>query len=228
MARYTVQLRKIIESVGEDEVLKWFQDYDLTNYLSANEIKVITDRGTWSPARLAQKIVDHYYMQEIGLETVGLFKRKVKVAMQEIMEEKLPLIYSASLEYNPLTNVNYTETYSGTSTNENTSSSDTTATSDSSGLTVNSDTPQGQINKQDILGGAYASSTSANEIEDEANTKSTGESAGQGTQDYTKHFEGNQGISATYQKMIQQYRENIRAIDREIIEDLRDLFMIIY
>lgn len=228
MARYTVQLRKIIESVGEDEVLKWFQDYDLTNYLSANEIKVITDRGTWSPARLAQKIVDHYYMQEIGLETVGLFKRKVKVAMQEIMEEKLPLIYSASLEYNPLTNVNYTETYSGTSTNENTSSSDTTATSDSSGLTVNSDTPQGQINKQNILGGAYASSTSANEIEDEANTKSTGESAGSGTQDYTKHFEGNQGISATYQKMVQQYRENIRAIDREIIEDLRDLFMIIY
>ena len=145
MAKYTVQLRKIIESVGEDEVLKWFQDYDLTNYLSAKEIQVITDRGTWSPARLAQKIVDHYYMQEIGLETVALFKRKVKVAMQEIMEEKLPLIYSASLEYNPLTNVNYTETYSGTSTNENTSSSDTTAKSDSSGLTVNSDTPQGEI-----------------------------------------------------------------------------------
>ena len=228
MARYTVQLRKIVETVGEDEVLKWFQDYDLTNYLSAEEIKVITDRGTWSPARLAQKIVDHYYMQEIGLETVALFKRKVKVAMQEIMEEKLPLIYSASLKYNPLTNVNYTETYSGTSTNENTSSSDTTATSDSSGLTVNSDTPQGQIDKQAILGGAYASSTSANEIEDSANTQSSGESSGTGTQDYTKHFEGNQGISATYQKMIQQYRDNIRAIDREIIEDLRDLFMIIY
>ena len=228
MARYTVQLRKIVESVGEDEVLKWFQDYDLTNYLTAEEIKVITDRGTWSPARLAQKIVDHYYMQEIGLETVGLFKRKVKVAMQEIMEEKLPLIYSASLKYNPLTNVNYTETYSGTSTNENTSSSDTTATSDSSGLTVNSDTPQGQIDKQSILEGAYASSTSANEIEDSANTQSSGESSGTGTQDYTKHFEGKQGISATYQRMIQQYRENIRAIDREIIEDLRDLFMIIY
>ena len=228
MARYTVQLRKIIESIGEDEVLKWFQDYDLTNYLSADEIKTITDKGVWSPARLAQKIVDHYYMREIGLETVGLFKRKVKVAMNEIMEEKLPLIYSASLQYNPLTNVNYTETYSGTSTNENTSSSDTTATSDSSGLTVNSDTPQGKINKQGILEGDYASSTSANEIEDTANTQSSGESSGSGTQDYTKHFEGNQGISATYQKMIQQYRDNIRAIDREIIEDLADLFMIIY
>lgn len=228
MARYTVQLRKIIETLGEDEVLSWFQDYDLSNYLTFDEIKVITERGTWSPARLAQKIVDHYYMQEIGLETVGLFKRKVKVAMQEIMEEKLPLIYSASLKYNPLTNVNYTETYSGSSTTENSTTSDSTANSTSSGLTVNSDTPQGQISKSAILNGNYASSTSANDIEDEATTNSTGESSGSGTQDYTKHFEGNQGISATYQKMIQQYRDNIRAIDGEIIEDLRSLFMIIY
>ena len=228
MARYTVQLRKVIETVGEEQVLKWFQDYDLTNYLTFEEIKVITDKGTWSPARLARKIIDHYYMDEIGSETVALFKHRVKVAMQEIMEEKLPLIYSASLQYNPLTNVNYTETYTGENTSANTTSSNSTATSDSSGLTVNSDTPQGQINKQSILNGTYASSTSANEIEDSANTTSSGSSNGSGTQVYTKHFEGNQGISATYQKMIEQYRDNIRMIDREIIEDLRDLFMVIY
>ena len=228
MARYTVQLRKIIETVGEDQVLKWFQDYDLTNYLTFEEIQVITDAGTWSPARLARKIIDHYYMHEIGSETVALFKHRCKVAMQEIMEDKLPLIYSAALKYNPLTNVNYTETYTGQNTTQNSSSSDTTATSNSSGLTVNSDTPQGQISKSAILNGSYASSTSANEIEDEANTTSSGQSNGSGTQSYTKHYEGNQGISATYQKMVEQYRDNIRAIDREIIEDLRDLFMIIY
>lgn len=228
MARYTVQLRKVIETIGEDQVLKWFQDYDLTNYLTFEEIRVITDKGTWSPARLARKIIDHYYMDEIGSETVALFKHRVKVAMQEIMEEKLPLIYSASLQYNPLTNVNYTETYTGENTNANTTSSNSTATSDSSGLTVNSDTPQGQINKQSILNGTYASTTSANEIEDSAHTTSSGSSNGSGTQVYTKHFEGNQGISATYQKMIEQYRDNIRMIDREIIEDLRDLFMVIY
>ena len=228
MARYTVQLRKIIETVGEDQVLKWFQDYDLTNYLTFEEIKIITDAGTWSPARLARKILDHYYMHEIGSETVALFKHRAKVAMQEIMEDKLPLIYSAALKYNPLTNVNYTETYSGSSTTSNTSSSESTASSDSSGLTVNSDTPQGRISKSNILAGNYASSTSANEIEDSSTTTSSGDSSGSGTQVYTKHYEGNQGISATYQKMIEQYRDNIRAIDREIIEDLRDLFMIIY
>lgn len=228
MARYTVQLRKIIETVGEDQVLKWFQDYDLTNYLTFEEIKVITDAGTWSPARLARKILDHYYMHEIGSETVALFKHRAKVAMQEIMEDKLPLIYSAALKYNPLTNVNYTETYTGSSTTSNTSSSESTASSDSSGLTVNSDTPQGRISKSNILAGNYASSTSANEIEDSSTTTSSGDSSGSGTQVYTKHYEGNQGISATYQKMVEQYRDNIRAIDREIIEDLRDLFMIIY
>lgn len=228
MARYTVQLRKVIETIGEEQVLKWFQDYDLTNYLTFEEIKVITDKGTWSPARLAQKILDHYYMHEIGSETVALFKHRVKVAMQEIMEEKLPLIYSASLQYDVLTNVNYTETYTGENTSANSTSSTSNATSESSGLNVNSDTPQGQINKNSILNGTYASSTSANEVEDEANTTSSGQSEGSGTQVYTKHFEGNQGISATYQKMIEQYRQNIRAIDREIIEDLRDLFMIIY
>jgi hypothetical protein len=228
MAKYTVQLRKICETLGEDQVVKWFEDYDLSNYLTFDEIKTITDRGTWSPARLAQKIVDHYYMREIGVETVALFKRRVKVKMQEIMEDYLPVIYTASLKYDPLMNVNYTETYTGENTSENTSSSNTTADSDSSGLTVNSDTPQGQISKTNILNGSYASSTSANEIEDSATTTSTGSNSGSGTQVYSRHFEGNQGISATYQKMIQQYRENIRAIDREIIEELNSLFMSIY
>ena len=228
MASYTVQLRKIIETVGEDEVLSWFQDYDLSNYLTFEEIQVITDRGTWSPARLAQKIVDHYYMREIGFETVALFKRKCKMKMQEIMEDYLPVIYTASLKYDPLINVNYTETYEGENTSENSSTSNSNATSNSSGLNVNSDTPQGQISKSAILGGSYASSTSANEITDTANTTATGSNSGQGTQIYSRHYEGNQGISATYQKMIEQYRDNIRMIDREIIEDLRDLFMVIY
>lgn len=228
MANYTIQLRKICETVGEEEVKKWFQDYDLTNYLTADEIKTITDRGTWSPARLAQKIVDHYYMREIGVETVGLFKKRVKVRMQEIMEDYLPVLYTASLKYDPLINVNYTESYTGENTSENTSTSETTADSNSSGLSVNSDTPQGQISKSAILGGSYASSTNANEVEDTATTNSNGENNGHGTQIYTKHFEGNQGISATYQKMIQQYRDNIRAIDREIIDELGTLFMTIY
>jgi hypothetical protein len=228
MAQFTLQLRELESVEGREGLKEWFKDYDLHDYLTQKQIDLIEERGVWSKDKLADLIIDHYYMREIGVETVALFKRRVKVRMQEIMEDYLPVLYTASLQYDPLINVNYTETYTGENTSENTSTSETNADSNSSGLTVNSDTPQGQINKSAILGGSYASSTSANEIEDNATTTSNGTNTGTGTQVYTKHFEGNQGISATYQKMIQQYRENIRAIDREIIEELNTLFMSIY
>lgn len=212
MAKYSTELRRIIESRSEEEVLSWFQDYELSDYLTADEIAVINERGTWSKEKLARKIVDHYYVREIGFETVGLFKHQVKVAMQEIMEEKLPLIYSASIEYDPLVNVDFTESYSGTNAGSSSSNSE--------GLTVNSDTPQGQINKASVLAGTYASSTSGTDMDDTTTTS--------GSESYTKTTRGNSGISATAQKMVQQYRENIIMIDRDIIKDLSSLFMSIY
>ena len=139
MARYTIELRNIISMFGEETVKSWFTDYELTDYLTDDEIAVITARGTWNKDKLAQAIIDHYYMYEIGFETPALFKHQAKVLMRELMEEKLPLIYSAAIEYDPLVNVDYSETYSGTNSGQSQSSS----TSNGSGLTVNSDTPQG-------------------------------------------------------------------------------------
>ena len=99
-------------------------------------------------------------------------------------------------------------------------------------LTVNSDTPQGQINKANILAGNYASNTSANEsesnVEDNTTNTSTSTSSENGTEKYTKHVKGNSGVSATAQKMIQQYRENIIMINRDIIKDVNMLFMGVY
>lgn len=212
MSVYSVSLREIVETFGEQEVKSWFTNYDLNDYLTNVEIEIINNRGTWSKDRLAQKIIDHYFMSDIGFETPALFKHQAKVAMQEIMEEKLPLIYSASIKYDPLVNVDYTETYNRTSTGNSTSSSD--------GLNVHSNTPQGQINKSEILDGKYASSTDANELSDKTDTT--------GNEQYTKNVKGNSGVSATAQKMVQQYRENIIMIDRDIVNDLASLFMAIY
>lgn len=212
MSKYTTELRKVIEDRGEEEVRSWFMQYELTDYLTQDEINIIMERGTWNKEKLAQKIIDHYYMREIGFETVGLFKHQVKVAMQEIMEEKLPLIYSASIEYDPLVNVDFVEEYTG----QNAGNSQ----SNSNGLTVQSDTPQGQISKASILAGNYASNTSANDIDDTTTTT--------GSESYTKRTRGNSGVSATAQKMIRLYRDNIIMIDRDIIRDLSSLFMSIY
>lgn len=220
MSRYTIELRDVVENTSREEVEAFFTDYKLEDYLTAQEIAVIEERGTWSKERLARKIVDHYYMREIGLETVGLFKLKAKVAMQEIMEEKLPLIYSAAIKYDPLVNVDYTEEIDSASSSNQAGKSKGT----SSGLNVNSDTPQGQISKTSILNGSYASSTGANESE----SVSEDISNANGSQTSVKHVKGNSGISATAQKMVQQYRENIIMIDRDIIKDLASLFMGIY
>ena len=111
MGKYTIELRKVCDLYTRETVESWFKDYDISYYLRPNEIAVIEEAGIWNKDRLASKIVDHYYMREIGLETPALFKHYARVCMQEIMEKKLPLIYSMSIEYDPLVNVDFKEQF---------------------------------------------------------------------------------------------------------------------
>lgn len=220
MSKYTMELREIVSTFGREDVKGWFKDYELSDFLTAEEIEVINQRGTWNKDQLADRIIDHYYTREIGTDAIGQFILFAKDKMREVMETYAPLIYSAAIKYDPLVNVDYTETYDGTSGNSSNSRSSSTG----SGLTVNSDTPQGQISKSAILNGSYASSTGANETENsvEDNTLTNG------TQNYSKKVKGNSGVSATAQKMIVQYRENIRALNTEIVYELEPLFIGIY
>ena len=235
MAKYTMELREIFTTckytpplyTGE-EVESWFKDYELTDYLTAEQIEVITDTGLWNKNKLASKIVDHYYMREIGFETIGLFKHYVKITMKELMEKYLPLIYSSAIQYDPLVNVDYTESFERTKDITSEGSSSSTSSSSTSGLNVASDTPQGQISKTNILNGSYASETSASEGSGTISDTSSSEGEGNEEENYTKHIKGNSGVSATAQKMIQQYRDNIIAIDTEIIKELQPLFMGLY
>lgn len=226
MAKYTIELRKIIENqlYSREEVENWFKDYCINNYLRPNEVETILNANIWSKDRLASKIVNHYYMREIGYETIGLFKHYAKVYMQEIMERYLPLIYSNSIEYNPLVNVDYEETFTRNITGSG--ESESTSTNNASGLSVNSDTPQGEITKANILAGNYASNTGASETESSINDTSSNSNTTDET--YSKKVKGNSGVSATAQKMIQQFRENIIAIDEQIIKELDKLFMGLY
>lgn len=212
MAKYTIELRRICDMLSRNTVEGWFKDYELTDYLTDEEISTITARGTWSKDKLAKKIVDRFYMLEIGFETIGLFEHMVKIKMNEIMESKLPLIYSAAIAYDPLVNVDYTETF--------TRQANDTGQANASGLTIQSDTPQGQISKAEILSGRYASNTQGGESVNATNSQSNETSS--------RRMKGNSGVSATAQKMVLQYRENIRAIDYEIMNELKSLFMGLY
>lgn len=220
MSKYTMELRELISTFGKDEVKSWFSDYELADYLTPEEIEVIEERGVWSKDKLAERIIDHFYLREIGTDAPGSFQLFVRDKLRETMETYAPIIYSASIKYDPLVNVNFSETYSGTSNGSTISNTN----SNGSGLVVNSDTPQGQINKNEILSGKYASSTGANE--NEATT--SGNTTSDGREEYVKTTKGNSGVSATSQAMIKQYRDVIRAVNTEIVYELEPLFMGLY
>ena len=238
---YTMTLYEIINNFyTRQEVEGWFKDYQLSDYLTQEQIDSISTQGIWTKDKLAKKIVDHYLMEQIGFETMALFRHQAKVKMQELMEEKLPLIYSSSISYDPLVNVDYTETFERTIESDGTlaqrtdGGSQSSSTNTGSGLNVTSNTPMTNLNKSDILSGNYASGTNANEqtssITDNTTTgtSTSGNSSNDTSEEYSKRVKGNSGVSATAQKMVEQYRDNIIAIDKDIINELNSLFMCIY
>ena len=164
--------------------------------------------------------------------------------MQEIMEDYLPVIYSNAIKFDPLVNVDFTETFErkidGTTENTGTLNSNGTSNSNSSSqgnnLNIVNNTPQTNIKKQDLESGLYASkveqNNSDNNIKDTTITENQNTTSNNGTsnqiENYTKTTKGKSGVSATAQAQIMQYRESIRAVDREIIESLNDLFIGLY
>ena len=125
------------------------------------------------------------------------------------MEEKAPLIWSVSLDINPLNDFeinNQSDTRGQTSTKGNGSS-----------LNIHSNTPQGQINKTDILKGTYASDTDG--AENQTNTSGN---------DETHNTSKSWGHNKSEVLMLREYRQNIVMINREIVSDLAELFIGLY
>lgn len=232
LASYTMELRKVIDYYGRTEVENWFKDYKLENYLTPKQIEQITKFGVWSKDRLATKICDHYFMREIGFETPALFKHYAKVTMQEIMERYLPKIYSNFFEYDPLSNVDFTEEYTREILGENETEGNSVSKSNQNadGFNIVNNTPQKRVTKQNLEDGLYASQTNQSEtetnIEDNTNTTSSGNS--KTLEKFTRHEEGDNGVIITNQRLVKEYREIIVAIDEEIINELGSLFMAIY
>ncbi len=170
---------------------------------------------------LNEKIIDHYWNQEIGLETISMFRLALKRRMNEIMPLYNKLYESEMLMTDPLFNMDIetdTET-EGEQTGSANANAGTTANSKS--RAVNSDTPQ------DRLGGNADYASSLADATSESSTTSTSE---QDTVDRTTNMgrsrtRGTQGNKA---ELLRSYRQNLLNIDLMIIDELRDLFMMIW
>lgn len=228
MATYTMELRKVIDYYGREEVESWFSSYNLADFLTPEQIAQINKYNVWSKEKLAKQIVNHYFMREIGFETPALFAHYAKVTMNEIMGSYLLKIYTQFLEYDPLSSVDYTEEYTREIEGSSEGSSNSNSQNSAEGFNINNDTPQKRITKQDLDSGIYASSTNQSEttsqIQDETNTEASSKTI----EKYTHSMKGDNGVIVTNQYLVREFRELATNFNLEIINDLNKLFMGLY
>lgn len=228
MPKYTMELRKIVNIFGRDEVESWFSSYNLADFLTPEQIQQIQKYNVWSKEKLASQIVDHYYMREIGFETPALFKHYAKLTMNELMGSYLLKIYTQFLEYDPLSSVDYTEEYTREIEGSSEGSSNSNSQNSAEGFNINNDTPQQRITKQNLDSGIYASTTNQSEtssqIQDETNTEASSKTV----EKYTHSMKGDNGVIVTNQYLVREFRELATNFNLEIINELNKLFMGLY
>ena len=240
MSKYTTEVRFIceekaglIESTGSnkvDEILEksWDKIFD-NSWAFYDE----TERKN-----LCKKILRHYYTNEIGFETVGLWALYLNTKMGEIMPYYNQLYESARIKFEPLKDIDYTETGENekntTENNLSVRDGNTVRTDDltrnTDGTNKYSDTPQGGLNgvlsstyltnatKDDII--ETNTGTQKNKIDDSFSEDKTLNDTGS----YSKNVSGKMG-GKNYSEMLLDYRKTMLNIDMMIIDELSDLFM---
>lgn len=175
MSTYTTMLRTICEyECGLDESVGF---NEVNNVLNESWNKIFTSNAKFFDEEykpiILKKVLKHYYLREIGSETVGIFKLWVNTKLEEILPYYNKLYESANLEYNPLFDYDVTterevkteqdviRNKTGNETEENktknnsvrtvgsitsdTENSTRNLTSNSDSLDKYSDTPQGTV-----------------------------------------------------------------------------------
>lgn len=177
---------------------------------------------------LNNKILNHFYENEIGFETPALFRHYLNTTLNEIMPYYNTLYLKQKALIDKLEdNVNITEDFKGTSTSNTNSNSNSQSTGANSSKNLFQDTPQGELDTTTLENQTYATNVtfnnnnSSNSINDSSNT------SGNGTNDYIKIVTGNNGARYNFE-IINEIKNNLLNIDMMIINDLNSCFMQIY
>lgn len=245
MSKYTTEVRFICETACGMNESEGYNSVE--NILTVSSPKVfdfyfpIFDESY--RLVLERKILRHYYTQEIGEETVGLWKLRLNTRLNEIMPYYNKLYESQLIEFNPLYDADYYKDGNRDGRRndvENTNGSGTVNRQNvpkNSQWTLFSDTPQGGItgiaNAEDpsVVSNAYltnathvindATGSTDNAQTTQNNNRNTNITT---TEDYLEHVYG-KFPGRSYSKLLMEYRETFLNIDMQIINELQDLFM---
>lgn len=190
---------------------------------------------------ICKKILMHYYTREIGAETVGLWKLRLRTKMNEIMPYYNKMYEAELYKFNPFYDADYTRTTTGEESGDN-SRSNNASESHSDGTTRNrngstwnvySDTPQGAL--VDVSDETYLTDARkiTENLTDTANNSGqralTGSESGEFStnKEYIEHVIG-KFPGKSYSSLITEYRKSLVNIDMMIIDELKGLFMLLW
>ena len=213
MAHYTITIKSLIDNNF---------NFGLSDYPIFDEIY----RNT-----LNQKILNHYYENEIGFETANLFKFYLNNKMNEIMPyyNELYSIQKHLIDNNLLLNdVNLEESLTGSNTTQTATASQSSNSGTSDNKSIFQDTPQGSISTQNIDDqNVYATTVNIDHGATSNTINDTLNSSGNGTNSYVKTIIGNNGKNLNIE-ILNKIQNNLMNIDMMIINDLNELFMQIF
>lgn len=223
MSVYTTELRFVLEHyAGYDDS----QDYDKVDDVIEKGRKKLFDFSypifdESYKSVLETKICLHYYTREIGSETAGLFKLRLKTKLNEIMPYYNKLYQSELLKFDPLTDIDLTTDH--TLEREGASEDHGKTTGNRTSWNLYSDTPQGAVT------GIENENYLTNATKDTDNTGGTSDNNGSfnSTDDYIEHIKG-KTAGHTYAALVKELRETFLNIDMMIIEELKNLFMLVW
>lgn len=180
-----------------------------------------------------EKFKQHFFLYEIGFETIGLFKQQLQMTLNDIYPYYKQLyeteIRSKNIDF--MLNKDLKETFIretiGEGTNIVNSTQSSTSNSSSNDLMTSHDTPQNQVKDLDkFMSGAQKSkSSNENSNTGNANTTSTGNTK---STDKTELIsQGNIGITSSAE-LLEKWRSVLINIDQLIFNDLKSLFLLVY
>lgn len=244
MSKYTTEVRFICESKSGLSESKGFGSVD--KVLNSSWDKIFTSKVSFFDEEyrgvLCKKILKHYYLREIGCETVGIWLLWMNTKLEEIMPYYNKLYESELIKFNPMYDVDWNrkgnktgnESGSGSrSTSGNNSGTNTqSGTSSNTRKDLYSDTPQGALTG--VESETYL--TNARKVSDSGETGVNGSTSGSyedsesssnkvdTTENYVESVSGKQG-TGSYSKMLNEFRETFLNIDMQVIEEFAEMFM---
>lgn len=170
---------------------------------------------------LNRKIRNHFWNLEIGQETLSMFRLALFRKLDEIMPVMNQQYEISAIKFNQLETVRVTneQVTANNTTSAGAATSDTT--SDAKSRAVAQQLPQTMLSGN----GDYATSAQDNISDTTATGASTENStvAQEGTgNNTTSGFQGNPAM------MLLQYRQSLVNVDMMIIEELKELFMLLW